>query len=72
MEVKWTAFRSDGAKWAEGTLVGSRAQGPYAEYYDDGKLAAKGNYAAGEKAGEWSYFDRDGKPSSTPTDTFHQ
>ena len=71
-EVKWTAFHGDGVKWAEGTLVGMRPHGAYTEYHDNGKVAVKGNYNAGEKAGEWSYFDAEGKPSSTPTGTFQQ
>jgi antitoxin component YwqK of YwqJK toxin-antitoxin module len=69
-EVKWTAFHGDGVKWAEGMLLGMRPHGPYTEYHDNGKVAVKGNYNAGEKAGEWSYFDADGKPSSTPTGSF--
>jgi len=71
-EVKWTAYRSSGAKWAEGTELGSQPNGPYTEYHSDGKVAVKGNYAAGAKIGEWSYFDKDGKPSSTPTGSFDQ
>jgi len=71
-EIKWTVFRSDGAKWAEGMEMGSRPHGPYTEYHDNGKVAVKGNYAAGAKAGEWAYFDKEGKPSSTPTGTFQQ
>jgi antitoxin component YwqK of YwqJK toxin-antitoxin module len=71
-EVKWTAFRSDGTKWAEGTELGSQPNGPFTEYHANGKVAVKGNYAAGAKTGEWSYFDKEGKPSSTPTGTFGQ
>jgi len=69
-EIKWTAFRNDGSKWAEGMTVGSRPQGAYTEYYASGKVAAKANYAAGERVGDWSYFDSEGKPSSTPTTSF--
>ena len=71
-EVKWTAFRSDGVKWAEGTLLGAQPNGAYTEYHDNGKVAAKGNYVSGAKAGEWLYFDKDGRPSSTPTGSFAQ
>ena len=71
-EVKWTAFRSNGVKWAEGTLVGSQPNGPYTEYHANGKVAVKGSYASGARVGEWSYFDKDGKPSSSPTGTFEQ
>jgi antitoxin component YwqK of YwqJK toxin-antitoxin module len=70
-EVKWTGFRPNGAKWAEGTQVGTRPQGAYTEYYPDGKVAVKGNYNSGEKTGDWSYFDAEGKPSPTkPPGTF--
>jgi antitoxin component YwqK of YwqJK toxin-antitoxin module len=71
-EVKWTAFQGAGVKWAEGTMLGSRPEGPFAEYYGDGKVAVKGNYKSGQKSGDWSYFDKEGKPSSTPTGSFPQ
>jgi antitoxin component YwqK of YwqJK toxin-antitoxin module len=69
-EIKWTGFRSDGAKWAEGTLVGSRPQGLYTEYHPNGIVAVKGTYSSGEKSADWSYFDKEGKPSTTPTGSF--
>jgi antitoxin component YwqK of YwqJK toxin-antitoxin module len=71
-DVKWTAFRADGRKWAEGTLRGSRPDGAYTEYHENGKVAVKGIYTSGEKTGDWSYFDDEGRPSSTPTGSFDQ
>ena len=69
-EVKWTAWRSDGKKWAEGTLLAQRAQGLYSEWHPNGVLAVQGHYANGEKAGEWKYWDLDGKPSVEPQGDF--
>ncbi len=69
-EVKWTAYYPGGAKWAEGTQLGVQPNGPYVEYHDNGKVAATGTYNFGKKVGEWSYFDKEGRPSSTPTGTF--
>lgn len=71
-EVHWIAFRSDGTKWAEGTELSSQPNGAYTEYHANGKVAVKGDYSAGKKAGEWSYFDDEGRPSSAPTGTFDQ
>jgi antitoxin component YwqK of YwqJK toxin-antitoxin module len=69
-DVKWVAWRQSGMKWAEGTLRGQRAQGPYSEWHPNGTLAIRGQYESGEKVGGWTYADADGKPSGAPQGDF--
>jgi antitoxin component YwqK of YwqJK toxin-antitoxin module len=71
-KVDWVVFRPDGSKWAEGSSLAARQDGPYTEYHANGQVAAKGTYSAGEKSGQWLYFDAEGKPSATPTGNSQQ
>lgn len=69
-EQRWTAWRSDGQKWAEGTLVGHQAQGPYSEWHPNGTLAVEGHYTQGAKTGGWRYWDVNGQASAAPQGDF--
>jgi len=37
------------------------SDGPYADYYSNGKVKEEGTYKGGEKAGKWTYYWQNGK-----------
>lgn len=53
---KWTSFRPDGARMAEGTFVKSRAEGTWRFFHPSGRLAATGAMHHGKRDGVWTFF----------------
>ena len=48
----------------------SKKDGEWKEYYDDGKLRAKGTYSSGIKNNDWKYFNKIG--DTLPNDELHK
>jgi antitoxin component YwqK of YwqJK toxin-antitoxin module len=63
--IKGAVFRK-GIKIADGITddQGFR-QGPWKEFYDDGKTKSEGNYLNGKQVGLWKYFYQNGKIENT-------
>ena len=45
----------------DGHVDDNGMQGTWEQYYNNGKLATKGNYVNGERDGYWEYYDDNGK-----------
>jgi antitoxin component YwqK of YwqJK toxin-antitoxin module len=63
---KWLSLKKNG-KWTEyfpgtrtakieGTYMMDKLNGPFKEYYQNGKLKAEGEYMTGKKNGEWKFY----------------
>jgi antitoxin component YwqK of YwqJK toxin-antitoxin module len=61
-------YARNGQVISEGTYKDGREHGQWRDFYEDGQLAAEGHYADGREIGEWRYWDREGKPTDTPTE----
>ncbi len=53
------AYREDGTLFMEITYDRGVAQGPYRDYWSNGRLACEGEYAGGTQEGEWRFYDRE-------------
>ena len=58
------AFYNDGSKRYEYTFENGIEVGPYNEWYDNGQKKTEGQYVAGDKEGEWKYYNVDGSMSA--------
>ncbi|POY36347.1 hypothetical protein C3K47_11405 [Solitalea longa] len=64
-----TEYFNNGALSAVAEVKNDKLSGPYLSYYSSGYPAGKGNFNNGEKVGEWTYYDENGKLSKTENHT---
>ncbi len=69
-EARFTAYRDDGSRWAEGVFLDQKENGPYREWHANGQLAAEGSYRDGERVGSWHYWEPDGTPTDVEQGAF--
>lgn len=50
--------------------TGPERHGPAREFHENGRLAAEGEYANGEREGVWRFFDAAGQPDTDLTGTY--
>ncbi|KPK86972.1 MAG: hypothetical protein AMS27_03840 [Bacteroides sp. SM23_62_1] len=59
-------YNESGNVVAEGIIdVEGNREGPWKEYYQDGKIRATGNYQNNERSGKWVFYYKNGKVEQT-------
>lgn len=70
MQTHW----DNGYRRTETTFIGASnsagrtPHGQHHAWHENGALAEEGDYDHGQKTGEWSYFDDQGKPTAAPAE----
>lgn len=59
---EYVKYHADGSLWAKGTTVNGVAEGYYEWFRKDGSKLRSGYFEDGEPTGEWTTYDRNGKP----------
>ena len=56
-------YYKDGAVWAKGQMVDGNPSGYWEWFRKDGVRMGSGSFDAGQKVGEWTTYDKNGKVS---------
>ena len=64
-DIPFTGNVIDGEQ--QGFVKEGKKDGSWVEYYENGKLSAKGNYKDGKENGFWELFNEDGSLKKTET-----
>lgn len=60
-------YHKDGSLWAAGQLSDGKPEGYWEWFRKDGTRLRSGHFMAGDQVGEWTTYDRAGKPYKVTT-----